>query len=290
MSQRWRVLDLTQLSDEIEVRRGRLIARGVETPLADVACILTGTNTRWSGSMVALATKYEVPILACDWRGIPLAVTAPWSSNTRVAARHHAQVDLSVPRMKNAWMQIIRAKIKGQAANLADPTRSRLEELARGVRSGDPENLEARAARTYWSSLFPGESFSRDADLPGRNAQLNYGYAVLRGFVIRAIVTAGLIPTLGIFHRNRSNAYGLADDLIEPFRPAVDDVVRRLRPFDVLDDRNVKAHIVAVLSEPMGAAGLTVGSSINELAQRFAMYAEGDIDRLPVPHWVPPDG
>ena len=290
MSQRWRVIDLIAYDGPVDVRRGRIVADGTEVPLSDVACILTGTDTQWSGSLVAMAAKFEVPLVSCDWRGVPYSVTTPWSSNTRVATRHLAQCDLSLPRKKNAWMQLIRAKISGQASNLPSPHRERLLELAKSVRSGDPENLEARAARMYWARLFGSESFSRDLDGLGRNAHLNYGYAVLRGYVIRAIVTAGLIPGLGVFHRNRSNAFGLADDLIEPFRPAVDFAVMQLPPYASLDDRNVKAHLVAATSMPMGTTGTSVLSAINDLAQRYAMYAEGDIDRLPVPVWVRPDG
>lgn len=290
MSQRWRVLDLLDFEGLIETRRGRLLVDGIEAPLDDVACILVGTKTSWSASVVSLSAKFEVPILACDWKGIPYAVTTPWSSNSRVATRHHAQCDLSLPRKKNAWMQIIRAKIRGQASNLGGSERVHLLSLADRVRSGDPENLEAQAARAYWSRLFPGEGFSRDYGGIGRNACLNYGYAVLRGNVVRAITIAGLLPSLGIFHRHRANAFGLADDLIEPFRPAMDFAVSLLDPYAALDDRDVKAHLVAATSTPMEQSGPSVMAAINDLAQRFAMYVEGDIDKLPVPTWSPPSG
>lgn len=290
MSQRWRVLDLIECSSEITTKTGRLIVGDVEVPLSDVACILTGDRTKWSGSMVSIAAKFEVPILACDWRCVPYSMTMPWSSNSRVATRHHAQCALSIPRAKNAWMQVIRAKILGQAANLPEPDSIRLKEVAKAVRSGDPDNLEARAARMYWSKLFPHEGFSRDLDGVGRNALLNYGYTVMRGFVIRAVCTAGLIPTLGIFHRNRSNAFGLADDLIEPFRPAVDYSVAILPRTATLADQDVKKHLVSIVTGTMGASGESVGAAINDLAQRFAMYCEGDITKLPVPVWVAPSG
>jgi CRISPR-associated protein Cas1 len=290
MSQRWRVIDLTEYSNEIETAPGHLIIQGQEIALSDVTCILTGGKTRWTGSMVHMVGKYEIPILSCDWRGIPIAVTTPWSTNSRIAARHHAQISLSLPRQKNAWMQVIRAKIQGQAANLDGAHASRLSALASSVRSGDPENLEAQAARMYWSRVFNDEHFSRDAKGQGRNLHLNYGYTVLRGSVIRAICAAGLLPSLGIFHHGRANAFGLADDLIEPFRPAVDYYVGALPASSDLKDPAVKKHLVSVVGNPMGISGASVGSSIDELAQRFAMYCEGEIDRLPVPQWVPPDG
>lgn len=290
MSQRWRVVDVSGTSTPIDVRPGRLVIDGDEIPLVDVSCILTGPDTRWSGSVVAMAAKYEVALLACDWRGVPIAYTLPWSSNTRVAARHIAQCDLSLPRKKNAWMRVVRAKILGQAANLPEPHASRLAELALQVRSGDPSNLEARAARMYWARLFADERFSRDTDGIGRNALLNYGYAVLRGVVLRSICVAGLMPGLAIFHRNRSNAFGLADDLIEPFRPAVDFVVRSLPPDTDLDDPLTRRALVAAISLPMRQSGMTVTSSITDLCQSYARYVEGDVDVLTVPTWTAAGG
>ncbi len=290
MSQRWRVIDLLAHDGPIGCRPGRILVHDVEVPLSDVACILAGKDLQWSGSLVAMAAKYEVPIVSCDWRGVPLAVTAPWSSNSRVATRHHAQCDMSLPRKKNAWMRLVRAKIVGQAENLPSPFRERLEVMARAVRSGDPDNLEARAARAYWSRVFTDPTFSRDLDGSGRNALLNYGYAVLRGYVIRAIVVAGLLPTLGVFHRNRSNAFGLADDLIEPFRPAVDHVVGQLPADASLADRTVKAALVATTGMPMGPGGVSVLAAVNDLAKAFALYAEGRSDRLEVPTWTTRNG
>jgi len=292
MSTRWRVIDLVEFSGEIEVRRGRLVVNGSEQPLSDVACILTGSATKWNGSVVALAAKYDVPILSCDWRGVPIATLSSWSDNSRIGARHQAQASLSVPRQKNAWMRIVRAKVKGQAHNLptGSQKRQKIESLVHEVRSGDPANIEASAARTYWSGLFEGESFSRDKDGTGRNYPLNYGYAVLRGSVIRAITIAGLAPALGLWHKNRSNAFALADDLIEPFRPAIDWTVKSLPADAVVTDAATKVALVGVLSLPMGRTGETVMTSITQLAQRYANYVEGESDSLDVPTWDMADG
>lgn len=292
MSTRWRVIDLVDFSGDIEVRRGRLVIGGSEEPLSDVACILTGSVTKWSGSIVALAAKYDVPILSCDWKGVPIAALSSWSDNTRIGARHQAQASLTIPRQKNAWMRIVRAKIRGQAQNLSagSEKRDKLERLAGEVRSGDPKNVEASAARTYWSGLFDGEPFSRDKDGTGRNILLNYGYAVMRGSVIRAISIAGLAPALGLWHRNRSNAFALADDLIEPFRPAVDWIVKSLPADALVADRATKVTLVGVLSQPIGKTGETVMTSITQLAQRYANYVEGEVDSLDVPLWDTIDG
>ncbi len=292
MTTRWRVIDLIDHSGDIDVRRGHLVISDSRVPLDDVSCILTGTKTHWSGSLVALAAKYEVPMIACTWRGVPLSVSLPWSSNSRVATRHNAQAALSIPRKKNAWMRIIRAKVTGQANNLRHVPIAQqiLLDHARQIRSGDPDNREARAARTYWANFFPHERFTRDIDGPGRNAQLNYGYTVMRGFVIRSIVTAGLWPTLGIWHHSRGNAFGLADDLIEPFRPAIDHAVAALPVNAMLEERETKTALVAALSLPMAQHGETVMTRINEFTQQFAGYIEGDTTALAVPIWIPPDG
>ena len=292
MSTRWRVIDLTSFTGDIETGRGRLIIDGEQVPLADVNCILTGTGTRWGGAVVDLCSKHDVMMLACDWKGTPISATLPWTSHTRVAARQHAQANLTQPRKKNAWMRIIKAKITGQATNLdhAPDVRDKLRTYAASVRSGDTDNLEARAARSYWSALFPGEKFTRDPDLPGRNSLLNYGYTILRGTMLRAISEAGLSPTLGIFHHHRSNPFGLVDDLMEPFRPAVDAIVTGHTAWATLDEPDVKRSLVAVLSTTFLSDGSTTQTAMTDLARAFAQYVEGETPTLSVPTWIPSRG
>ena len=188
-------------------------------------------------------------------------------------------------------MQIIRAKISGQAANLEYVGHSNaqlLMELSERVRSGDPENIEARAARTYWSSLYERGSFARhQGEREGTNSFLDYGYTILRGAVVRAICEAGLNPTIGIFHRNRSNPFCLADDLLEPFRPAVDYLtVSELLGLKELN-RDSKAVLVSLLSRPIGHSGETVQTSISQLTSRLAIYFEGHTRKLEVSSWKP---
>lgn len=294
MSTRWRIVDLTGYAGDVGVRRGSLVVDSERVFLDDVAVILAGRDTAWSGNVTALAARYQIPILGCDWRGIPYACTLPWSENTRVGARHRAQADLSRPRQKNAWMQIVKAKIHGQASNLCvvdGPSGRRLEELAGMVRSGDPDNVEARAARMYWSRLFADEHFVRRLGSgSGRNAQLDYGYAIIRGLTVRAVCVAGLWPTLGLWHHNRSNGFGLADDLVEPFRPAVDFQVLRSAIVEGGLDAQAKRRMVDTIALPYGENGATVASAISELAQRLARYVEGDAVRLTVRSWLAADG
>lgn len=262
-------------------------------PIADVAVVLIGMNVDFSAAALHRLLEGDIAVIVCDWKGVPEGAAYGWSSNSRVGARHIAQVNLSLPRQKNAWGRLIRAKITGQATVLSEldrPNAAKLDRMARSVRSGDPDNLEAQAARLYWQSLWEGEGFTR---LPGRaheaqyqrNAHLDYAYTVLRGHVIRATLAAGLSPSIGIFHRNRSNYFNLVDDLIEPFRPAIDLAVSELDSHANMDSSEVRQHLVAASSRQFMANGLTVASATEELATNFARYAEGEEKVLSVPVW-----
>ena len=131
-----------------------------------------------------------------------------------------------------AWQEIVKAKIRMQAGEVTDPARTRLKEICKNVRSGDPTNLEAQAARVYWRAAFPliyGEGERRDPESDSHfNVLLNYGYAIVRAAVARAVVSAGLLPALGVFHHRRDNPFCLADDLMEPLRPLVDRAVAKM--------------------------------------------------------------
>jgi CRISPR-associated protein Cas1 len=162
---------------------------------------------------------------------------------------------------KRLWRQIVRAKIMAQAALLVE-LRGRdfgLGVLARHVRSGDPANIEARAARRYWPAVFADLNFRRQRDNEDQNVLLNYGYAVLRAIVARAISAAGLHPSLGIHHHNRYDAFCLADDLMEPFRPAVDHAV---------------ADYMATHDAPYGLEPGAKQHIITELTGRYSMGGE----------------
>lgn len=162
--------------------------------------------------------------------------------------------------------------------------------MARSVRSGDPENVEAHAARLYWSRLFAfeGDFLRRPEAEDHRNSCLNYGYAVLRAHGIRAVVSAGLTPTLGLFHHGRGNMFNLVDDIIEPFRPAVDDAVLHLDPDASPAERQVKQVLVASVQQPFREDGATLPTVLEELAQHLGQYCEGDRARLDVPSWTGP--
>ena len=184
-----------------------------------------------SGVLEALLEN-NCAVITCDSKSMPVGLMLPLYGNTTQNERFRQQLDASLPLKKQLWQQTIKTKIDNQASVLNDCVGEEMKCMrvwANEVRSGDPDNLEARAAAYYWKSLFGYiEGFSRDREGIPPNNLLNYGYAILRAIVARGLVTSGLLPTLGIHHHNRYNAYCLADDIMEPYRPYVDRLVYQL--------------------------------------------------------------
>ena len=298
MAEQWRVLDLWAFEGNVRAARGGVEVcpdEGVSTvlPVAELAVVLIGMKVNLSAAVLHRLAEADVAVLFCDWRGIPEGGCYSWSDHGRVAARHRAQAEVSLPRKKNAWARLVRAKIEGQASvleNLKIRGSGELLALADQVRSGDPGNVEAQAARLYWSRTL-GRGVGRQpaaGQLIGANACLDYGYAVLRGHLMRAVLAAGLAPALGVFHRGRGNAFALADDLIEPFQPAIDEVALPLPATASPSDREVKQLLVAAASQRFDADGHGIPAVAEALAQAFGRYVEGDIDRLQVLSWQGP--
>ncbi len=171
-------------------------------------------------------------VITCDEKHMPSGMMLPLSGNTTQSERFQLQIEASLPLRKQLWQQTIQAKIHNQAAVLKHCLNAEIGNMRvweRDVKSGDSDNLEGRAAAYYWKMLFPEiDSFTRGRDEDCPNNLLNYGYAILRGVVARALVSSGLLPTLGIHHHNRYNAYCLADDVMEPYRPYVDTLVLQI--------------------------------------------------------------
>ena len=298
MAEQWRVIDLCGFVGELRSTRGGVEVcpdEGTPTiiPVAEVAVVLVGIKVALSAAVLHRLAEADVAVLFCDWRGIPEGGCYSWSDHGRVAARHRAQAEVSLPRKKNAWARLVRAKIEGQASvleNLKIRGSGELLALADQVRSGDPGNVEAQAARLYWSRAL-GKGVGRQpaaGQLIGTNACLDYGYSVLRGHLMRAVLAAGLAPALGVFHRGRGNAFALADDLIEPFRPAIDEVALQLPPTASPSDRPVKQLLVAAASQRFDRDGHGIPTVAEALAQAFGRYVEGDVDRLNVLSWQGP--
>ena len=168
-------------------------------------------------------------LITCSSSHLPTGLMLPLYGNTIQNERFRYQLDASLPLRKQLWQQTIQAKISNQAALLKYATGSihkNMQVWATEVRSGDSANMEARAAAYYWKTLFHDiDGFVRGRDEDEPNNLLNYGYAIVRAIIARALVSSGLLPTLGIHHHNRYNAYCLADDIMEPYRPYVDKIV-----------------------------------------------------------------
>lgn len=272
-----RIVDIATDGQHLSAHRGFLLVQrdGEEVgrvPLDDIhAVIVHAHGVTWSGTLVARLAERGAPIVFCGANHSPVAVTLPLEGHHAQAARMQAQLNASKPLAKQLWRRVVSAKIAMQGSLLAacgvDGAHA-FAFMARRVTSGDKENLEAQAARRYWPLLM-GKDFRRDRDLDGANALLNYGYAVMRATCARAVVAAGLHPTVGIQHSNRGNAFALADDLIEPFRPLVDGVVHRLvqSGVEVLDPA-IKRRFARLIAFDVRIAG--EASPVSVAAQRLA--------------------
>lgn len=201
-------------------------------PIEDIGMIvLEHQQITLSQYLLDKLVKNNASLIICNETHHPSAMLMPLESNTLQSERFKAQIEATEPLKKQLWQQTVRAKISNQAAvfkkwNIPD---NRLTTLAQNVKSGDAENCEAIAAAYYWSNLFPAAwQFFRKREGPPPNNLLNYGYAIIRATIARALSGAGLLTTLGIHHRNRYNAFCLADDIMEPYRPFADIIVRTI--------------------------------------------------------------
>jgi len=220
--------------------------------------IVDSPATQYTHATLLELVGHGAVVLLCGSDHLPAAIVTPTAGNSLQTERLAAQVNAPLPLKKRLWKQIVQAKIRNQTANLEgeDEIAGRLFELAARVRSGDPDNVEAQAARLYWPLWLPGRVFRRKRDGEAPNNLLNYGYAVMRGAVARAIAGAGLHPSISLHHHSRYDAFCLADDLMEPLRPLVDRSVRELF-LSGMDEINqdTKREILSLLLEPVEIQG-----------------------------------
>jgi CRISPR-associated protein Cas1 len=225
---------------------------------------------------------------------LPVGLMLPLDAHHVQTERHLAQVAAGEPAKKRAWQALVRAKIAQQGAVLTHfaGDHGGLVPMARRVRSGDPDNLEAQAAQRYWPRLF-GPEFRRDRTAEGINALLNYGYAVVRAAAARAVVAAGLIPSLGIWHRNRGNPFCLADDLLEPYRPFVDWRVKLLVSEGgappAIEQRPTRAALLSLFNETIlvGGRRMPLLLALHASATSLGRVLTGDGGTLAVPEGLP---
>ncbi len=261
-----RVVEVAEDGRHLSKHRGFLViaSRGEElarVPLDDLtAVIATALGTTASCALLAELASRGVPFVLCGRDYAPAGLLWPVQGHHAQQRRMEAQLDATRPMAKRLWAMVVQAKVRrqGWALMQAGQQAGAFVRLARLVRAGDPDNIEAQAARRYWPLLM-GEAFRRDTEGGGANTLLNYGYAVLRGATARAVAAAGLHPGLGIFHRHPHNGMPLADDLMEPFRPIVDLCVRGLLREGVTEvTPDAKRRLVGLLrAEERTAAGTT---------------------------------
>ena len=223
-------------------------------PIEDIGVVVLDHKqiTITSGVLEALLEN-NCAVITCDCKSMPVGLMLPLCGNTTQNERFRDQLDASLPLRKQLWQQTIKMKIENQATVLSKSRNCEIKNMrvwANDVRSGDPDNLEARAAAYYWKNLFPKiEGFTRDREGIPPNNLLNYGYAILRAVVARGLVSSGLLPTLGIHHHNRYNAYCLADDIMEPYRPYVDELIVSIinSNCDIADlSKEIKAKLLTI--------------------------------------------
>ena len=231
-----RMIDLSDEPARLSVRNALLVIRrdgreDVAIPLADLAVLIVShPQVAFTHAVLSGIAAAGGSFVTCNEKHLPVAMLLPLETHSTQAERFALQANAALPVKKRLWRQIVRAKIRAQA-NLLKKIRGTdlgLPALISRVHSGDPENIEAQASRSYWTALFADPDFRRDHDAQDINRHLNYGYAVLRAITARAICAAGLHPCLGLHHHNRYDPFCLADDLMEPFRPLVDGVVAGL--------------------------------------------------------------
>lgn len=262
-------------------------------PIEDIGVVVLDNRriTITTGAMEALLGN-NCAIITCDSTNLPVGLMLPLSGNSTQSERFRAQIDASLPLKKQLWQQTVRQKILNQATVLNRNTGAIVKNMqvwANEVRSGDPDNFEARAAAYYWRNLFPAlPNFVRGREGDPPNNLLNYGYAILRACVARGLVGSGLLPTLGIHHHNRYNAYCLADDIMEPYRPFVDDlVINIMQQYPDYSEltRSIKAALLTIPSLDVTLDGkrsplmIAVGQTTASLAKCF----NGELRKIAYP-------
>ena len=264
-----------------------------QVPLDDIAAIIISVpGCSVSTNLLDQLAQRNIPIAICGQNYLPSTWMLPVQGYNRQFHVMRAQTNITEPKRKRAWQTIIKAKISNQAEVLKRAGKSpiRLKWLADNVRSGDPENFEAQAARAYWQELF-GTDFRRNREALGINAALNYSYAVIRASVARGLVGAGLHPSFSLHHKNPQNPFNLVDDIMEPFRPIADYLIHhKLNKDKYKNDINelnaeIKADLAALITLPLPVA--EESSPLSQVAVRvgrsIAAYYMGETDLLFMP-------
>jgi CRISP-associated protein Cas1 len=292
-----RIVEIADDRRHLSVHRGFMVVQDTEgerkelgqVPLDDIAAVIANAHglSYTNNLLVALAER-GAPFVLCAANHNAVGMLLPIEGNFEQAKRIEAQIAATRPTHKRLWAAVVRSKLEQQAAALeatGAPT-APLTALTSKVRSGDPENLEAQGARRYWGLLF-GSEFRRDQNASGTNAMLNYGYTVLRAATARAVIAAGLHPSIGLHHSHDNNAMRLVDDLMEPFRPVIDLRVWLLRRGGELEvtPESKRALVRTLYDDMQTSAGATPVSVCAQcLAVSLAQVYLGEREKLDLPY------
>ena len=259
-----------------------------QVPLDDIgAVIISVPGCSISTVLMDYLCRRNIPLVICGENYLPVSFTLPIQGYSRQFQIMQSQINMSEPRRKRAWKHIVQTKIKNQAKVLssAGKENKQLLQLVKRVRSGDPDNCEAQAARVYWQCLF-GSDFRRDRNKLGLNSTLNYIYAVIRACVARGISSAGLHPSFSIQHSNAQNPLNLVEDLFEPFRPVADYVLwyhKMENIGELIPEVKSKLAKVTMLTVPLGNGTSPLSHASVKMCRSFANYCLKETDSLILP-------
>ena len=261
----------------------------VTRPIEDIGFVVI-ENPQVSISVPLLneLADNNVSVVFCDKKQMPKTMLMTLEGNTTQQESYKFQIDASAPMKKNIWKQLVESKIKNQALllNKVGKNGDALKQYYMNVKSGDTDNREGAAAREYWGRIFD-ENFKRNREGLPPNNLLNYGYTILRAAVTRALIGSGLYPAFGVFHRNRYNAFPLADDVMEPYRPFVDEVVYHLYYDGAVSelDNQSKGKLLRVLFSDvkMGKVTRPLENALSLTTASLLKVYKGETDKLSLP-------
>lgn len=261
----------------------------VTRPIEDIGfVIIENPQVSISIPLINELADNNVSVMFCDKKQMPHTMLMTLEGNTTQQESYKYQLEASVPVKKNVWKQLVESKIRNQASllNHLGKNGDALKPYYQNVKSGDTDNREGAAAREYWSQIFD-EGFRRERDGVPPNNLLNYGYTILRAAVARALVGSGLYPAFGVFHRNRYNAFPLADDVMEPYRPFVDEIVYHLYYDGAITELNkeAKGKLLRVLfaDVKMGKVTRPLENALSMTTASLLKVFKGDTDKLSLP-------
>ncbi len=291
-----RIIDISETPARLKIKLRQLLIEPQETesvsiPLTDLAVLIVShPQVSYTQAVLSGLADEGGVFITCDKQRLPNGILLPLQANHLQAERFSNQAIVKQPVQKRIWQQVVRAKISSQAELLESlhGADSGLRALLPLVKSGDPQNVEARAARRYWRVLFGTNTFRRDRAAIDQNRLLNYGYAVLRAITARAICGAGLHPSLGIHHHNRYNPFCLADDLMEPFRVLVDQTVaQHVEEYgtEATFDRSVREELLESLTGRVEINGhyRTLFDTLARIASSLNGVFSGETKKIELP-------